>query len=71
MRPPSPHGTTRDAWRRFTGTAGWVVVTATEALLWTDGRYFLQVKPANWAEQGATLSSRGAPAPERVSTELA
>ncbi|KAG2489091.1 hypothetical protein HYH03_012317 [Edaphochlamys debaryana] len=26
----------------FTGTAGTVVVTANEALLWTDGRYFLQ-----------------------------
>lgn len=28
---------------RFTGTAGVVVVTADAALLWTDGRYFLQV----------------------------
>lgn len=27
---------------KFTGTAGWAVVTAKEALLWTDGRYFLQ-----------------------------
>lgn len=27
---------------RFTGTAGTVVVTTDKALLWTDGRYFLQ-----------------------------
>jgi len=26
------------------GSAGTVVVTATEALLWTDGRYFLQAQ---------------------------
>ena len=26
----------------FTGSAGTAVVTADEALLWTDGRYFLQ-----------------------------
>mmetsp|Transcript_13542 Transcript_13542/g.33407 ORF Transcript_13542/g.33407 Transcript_13542/m.33407 type:complete len:112 (+) Transcript_13542:54-389(+) len=26
----------------FTGSAGTAVVTATRALLWTDGRYFLQ-----------------------------
>jgi Xaa-Pro aminopeptidase len=28
----------------FTGSAGTAVVTATEALLWTDGRYFNQVR---------------------------
>lgn len=28
----------------FTGSAGTVVVTDTEALLWTDGRYFIQVR---------------------------
>lgn len=27
----------------FTGSAGTVVVTTDQALLWTDGRYFLQV----------------------------
>jgi hypothetical protein len=26
----------------FTGSAGTVVITAKQALLWTDGRYFLQ-----------------------------
>ncbi len=28
---------------KFTGTAGTAVVTTDKALLWTDGRYFLQV----------------------------
>ena len=30
-------------YRRFTGTAGTAVITTEKALLWTDGRYFLQV----------------------------
>lgn len=34
---------------RFTGSAGTVVITANRALLWTDGRYFLQAE----AELGA------------------
>jgi len=29
---------------RFTGTAGTAVILPDKALLWTDGRYFLQVK---------------------------
>lgn len=34
----------RRAWLTgFTGSAGTVLVTKTKALLWTDGRYFLQV----------------------------
>ena len=38
---PSHHE--RRAWiSHFTGSAGTVVVTLDEALLWTDGRYFLQ-----------------------------
>lgn len=28
----------------FTGSAGTALVTVNEALLWTDGRYFAQVK---------------------------
>ena len=28
----------------FTGSAGTAVVTKDQALLWTDGRYFLQVR---------------------------
>lgn len=35
----------RRAWLTgFTGSAGTALVTATKALLWTDGRYFLQVE---------------------------
>ena len=30
----------------FTGSAGTAVVTKDDALLWTDGRYFLQVRPS-------------------------
>lgn len=36
LRPHSPSS-------RFTGTAGTAVVLQDKALLWTDGRYFLQV----------------------------
>ncbi len=35
----------------FTGSAGTAVVTADHALLWTDGRYFLQASQqldGNW-----------------------
>ncbi len=35
----------------FTGSAGTAVVTADKALLWTDGRYFLQASQeldSNW-----------------------
>eukprot|EP00899_Mesostigma_viride_P025248 jgi/Mesvir1/5908/Mv00678-RA.2 len=44
---------------RFTGSAGIAAVTATEACLWTDGRYFLQAAaelPAGW-----TLMRSGQP----------
>lgn len=35
----------RRAWLTgFTGSAGTALVTMTKALLWTDGRYFLQVR---------------------------
>lgn len=34
----------RRAWLTgFTGSAGTALVTASKALMWTDGRYFLQV----------------------------
>jgi Xaa-Pro aminopeptidase len=36
---------------RFTGSAGSALVTTDQALLWTDGRYFLQAEqelPAGW-----------------------
>ena len=35
---------TREYMSGFTGSAGTLVVTETEALLWTDGRYFLQAE---------------------------
>ncbi|KXS19196.1 Creatinase/aminopeptidase [Gonapodya prolifera JEL478] len=50
----------RRAWiSGFTGSAGTAVVTASMALLWTDGRYFLQASQqldANW-----TLMKSGLP----------
>ena len=39
----SPHFRRREFVSGFTGSAGTAVVTRDAALLWTDGRYFLQV----------------------------
>lgn len=40
----------RRAWLTgFTGSAGTAVVTSSKALMWTDGRYFLQVSRLRWA----------------------
>lgn len=39
----SDHDKRREWITGFTGSAGTALVTATEALMWTDGRYFLQV----------------------------
>ena len=36
----------------FTGSAGFAIVTAQEAAMWTDGRYFLQAEKqldSNWS----------------------
>ncbi|MCM1092488.1 MAG: aminopeptidase P family protein [Lachnospiraceae bacterium] len=38
----SPHWHLREFFSRFSGSAGTLVVTLDEALLWTDSRYFLQ-----------------------------
>ncbi|CAN0066422.1 unnamed protein product, partial [Phaeothamnion confervicola] len=38
----SDHDLRRSWLTSFTGSAGTAVVTASEALVWTDGRYFLQ-----------------------------
>ena len=38
----SDHFKTREYMSGFTGSAGTLVVTMYEALLWTDGRYFIQ-----------------------------
>ncbi|XP_033104349.1 xaa-Pro aminopeptidase 1-like [Anneissia japonica] len=43
----------------FTGSAGLAIVTANEALLWTDGRYFLQADKeldCNWQIQQSGIS---------------
>jgi Xaa-Pro aminopeptidase len=43
----------------FTGSAGFAIVTATEAALWTDGRYFLQAEKqldSNWKLMKAGLA---------------
>lgn len=37
------HDKRREWLTGFTGSAGTALVTETEALMWTDGRYFLQV----------------------------
>ena len=38
----SRHFKARDYFSGFTGSNGTLVVTKTEAKLWTDGRYFIQ-----------------------------
>lgn len=54
------------AWRRrewltgFTGSAGDALVTATEALMWTDSRYFLQAE-RQLSGTGYTLMRSGLP----------
>lgn len=40
---------------RFTGSAGTAVVTVDAALLWTDGRYFLQVLVSSFASDGDSM----------------
>lgn len=44
----------------FTGSAGTALITASEALLWTDGRYFLQAE-TQLEGTGITLMRMGAP----------
>lgn len=51
---------TRRWFSGFTGSAGDLVVTATEALLWTDSRYFLQAGE-QLAPSGITLMRDGLP----------
>ncbi len=43
---------------RFTGSAGTAVVTTDAALLWTDGRYFLQVLASSFAVVGDVTTHR-------------
>lgn len=54
----APHFARREHISAFTGSAGTVVVTADTALLWTDGRYFLQAETQlddNWTLMRAGL----------------
>lgn len=54
----------------FTGSAGTAVVTATEARLWVDGRYFIQA--ANQLEgSGVALMKMGEPSVAKLSEYLA
>ena len=56
----SPDCYTRREWiSRFTGTAGTCIITPNEALLWTDGRYFLQASTELGPEW--TLMKAGSP----------
>ena len=43
----------------FDGSAGTAIITAKEALLWTDGRYFLQA--ASQMDENWTLMKEGQP----------
>ena len=49
----------------FTGSAGSLLVSATEAGLWTDGRYFLQAE-AQLAGSGITLYRMGEPGVPKI-----
>lgn len=55
----SPCDKRREFVTGFTGSYGTAVVTATEALLWTDGRYFLQAEQQLGPEW--TLMKEGLP----------
>jgi Xaa-Pro aminopeptidase len=54
----------------FTGSAGTLLVTAEEAALWTDGRYFLQAE-AQLAGSGITLMKSGEPGVQKLEEYLA
>ena len=47
----SPHFRRREFVSGFTGSAGTAVITRDKALLWTDGRYFLQAEQASCASR--------------------
>ncbi len=60
----APRWKSREWISGFTGSAGTVVITATEAGLWTDGRYFLQ---AEEQLKGSTITLFKMGLPETVS----
>lgn len=55
---PAPHWQARQWLSGFTGSAGTVAVTLTEAALWTDSRYFLQASQ-QLEGTGITLMKEG------------
>jgi Xaa-Pro aminopeptidase len=59
------HYSTRAMLTGFTGSAGTAVVTADDALLWTDGRYFLQAgrQIKNTGFSLMKLATKGYPSP--------
>lgn len=61
---------TREFMSGFTGSAGTLVVTETEAALWTDGRYFLQAA-AQLAGSAIRLMKMGEPGVEDIPEYLA
>lgn len=56
----APYYRLRELFSGFTGSAGSLLVTAKEAFLWTDGRYFIQAE-AELADSGITLMKSGEP----------
>ena len=67
---PPAHWALREALSGFTGSAGTLVVTRTEALLWTDSRYWEQAE-RELAESGIKLMRLGAPETPSVREWLA
>ena len=65
----SAHYKTREFITGFTGSAGMAVITADEAGLWTDSRYFLQAAD-QLAGSGVTLYKQGLPDTVRISEFL-
>ena len=54
------HFKSREYFSGFTGSAGTLLVSQTEAMLWTDGRYFLQAEE-ELAGSGIALFKMGEP----------
>lgn len=65
------HWRTRHWLSGFTGSNGLVVVTAKEAGLWTDGRYFIQAEQELGGASAITLFKMGEPGVPKFSKYLA
>lgn len=64
------HWQTRRYFSGFTGSAGTLVVTMTDAMLWTDSRYFIQAA-AQLAGTGIGLMKDGLPGTPSINSWLA